>query len=294
MLPARLREAFAAQIRRMQFFSYPDVSFHSEGYHNAVFRVRSRGKDYAVRFSKSPALKKTVFVQYDYEKKVWGRVAALKISPRVFKAGRVSIAGKVFPYSVQEFVAGRPLDQSRDLRLLAGSLRRLHEGTAGTGRGLHSTGDALDWIARQLDYYGERQYSKVPAAARKILRKAANSAYGPLVGRQSCRPCLVHNDLVAGNVVIAARRAAFVDWGWAMHSSPAIDLCCALSPFVTSWKKPFFVPDPAATGFIKVYSSGMSSGEKYALASDVLRLWDSYSAMVACWILCDYAPHARS
>ncbi|MFH1107110.1 MAG: hypothetical protein V1787_04405, partial [Candidatus Micrarchaeota archaeon] len=47
-------------------------------------------------------------------------------------------------------------------------------------------------------------------------------------------------------------------------------------------------------GFIKVYSSGMSSGEKYALASDVLRLWDSYSAMVACWILCDYAPHARS
>ncbi len=294
MLPAKLQAAFSAEIRKMPFFSFPDVAFHSDGYSNAVFKVRSQGKDYAVRFSKSPALKKSVFLQYGYEKAVWGQVASLNVSPRIFQSGKVKIAGKTFPYSIQDFAAGRPLDQSRDMALLAAALRRLHGGTRNAGKGLLDAGDAVKWMRKQLEYYCAKPFSQVPAQVSALVRANIFKAEKSLVGSQSCMNCIAHNDLVGDNVIVSGGRVVFIDWGWAMFSSPAVDVCCALSPFVTSWKKPLFVTGASAKEFVHTYARGLSAKQKHALNSDLLRLWGAYNAMTAAWVLCDYAPHARS
>ncbi len=294
MISEKLQEAFAAHIRRMPFFSFPDIAFHESGYSNLVFRVRSKGKTYAVRFSKAPALKPSVFVQYDYEKKVWKRVASLHLSPRVFESGVVVVAGRKFPYSIQEFVAGRPLNHAKDVSLLVNALYALHHHTRKSGEGLHQTGDVLNWAKKQLDAYEDKPYSKISVSVRGILAQASEHARASLVGVQTFPSCLVHNDLVSDNVLVQGKRVFFIDWGWAMHSSPAVDICGALSPFVTSWKKPLFLTPKHANTFLATYAKPLSREEKRALHDDVVRLWGAYNSMVISWILCDYAPNARS
>ncbi len=294
MVAKRLQEAFAAHIRQMPFFSFPDVSYHASGYSNLVFKAVSDDVPYAVRFSKGAALKPSVFVQYDYERTVWKKIARLDLSPKIFSSGIVSIAGKKFPYSIQQFLGGRPLEVSRDLPALARSLARLHAGTTASAAGLHRTGDVMKWAGRQLDFYSKKSYSQVSPDNRRLLLAAAGNSRRLLAPTQSCAPVLVHNDLVADNVIVEQGKVAFIDWGWAMHSSPAIDLACAVSPWVTSWKKPYFVSAQKARTFASTYAASLSPKSRKALADDVSGLWDAYNVMVAQWIVCDYAPQARS
>ena len=103
--------------------------------------------------------------------------------------------------------------------------------------------------------------------------------------------CLVHNDLVRGNIVVASDRAMLIDWDWAMNASPVVDLCGFLSPFVTSWDREMMLGEQAIATFLRAYFKGHDRadvGEIYRSLSDC---WALCGAVVANW---DYLNSSKS
>ena len=103
--------------------------------------------------------------------------------------------------------------------------------------------------------------------------------------KSKMRSCLVHNDLVDGNVLCAKGRIWLIDWDWALLSAPCIDLYCFLSPFVRSWGlKPRFLAPRTVAEFLRAYFAESGGGGRKRMLGAQTALWHPHNALLANWL----------
>lgn len=222
------------------------------------------------------------------------RVRALRLAPRLVREGAVAAGQHVYHYSVAEWLKGRRLDYRRDLQRFAGALARLHQRTRGWQIAGLKTRNLFGFLGEQLARHSADTTTRDEIAGR--LRRATDvalSSLGRTREQTSGLRCLVHNDLVRENIIIASGQVRLVDWEWAMYASPVLDLCGFLSPVVTSWDGEFALSDHAIATFLNTYLGTFSRNDARALARDLRSAWDPYNAMVAYWVRLN-APDERS
>ncbi len=279
----RLPLLLAAQAGRLPFFGGDGRALpFRQGLSNIAIKVNSQKKDYLVKFAVAPASKPSVFIQADYEKKTSGKISSLGISPRFLSFGNVVVGGRRFPYSIQEFVRGREIDYSHDLPALARTLHTLHSGSHGK-RGIcdYRAEDPAGYLIKNAKKTGRRE-SEATNLLEVCTQKAVESLSANRPGKDYLS--LIHNDLTPENIIVANGRALLIDWGWAMYSSAAFDLCNALSPFTTSWTKPTFLSDGQILGFLDAYFKYHGIPDSRIIWKALASYWLTYNALLGNWI----------
>ncbi|MEW5701108.1 MAG: phosphotransferase [Candidatus Zixiibacteriota bacterium] len=95
--------------------------------------------------------------------------------------------------------------------------------------------------------------------------------------------CLVHNDLVPGNIIVTSEGARLIDWDWAICSHPALDLCGVMSPFVTSWEGELALQHEQVAAFLERYLQPFSRAESRIIMRGLLDAWQAFNTIVANW-----------
>ncbi|MEK6954241.1 MAG: phosphotransferase [Candidatus Micrarchaeota archaeon] len=270
------------------FGASASASFLRAGIANIAFRVESSAKSLLVKFAVAPASKPTVFIQAGYEKKLAEKISSLDISPRFLSFGSITISGRKFPYSVQEFVDGSDLDYSKDLPSVARLLHRLHHKTRGKKSICqYRVEDVETYLEKKAQIDAVRSPQNSPINKLAKLAKARLEKSEPSTGNYQC---LIHNDLTSENILISKNRPYLIDWGWAMYSCAALDVCNILSPFNSSWARPYFINKPQAIAFLNSYFKGFDEGDRENISSSIKEFWIPYNSLIANWIANDFLP----
>lgn len=263
------------------------------GLSNIAILVRDADEKYLVKFAVAPASKPSVFIQANYEKKIAGRLKRLEITPDFLSSGKVKVAGKAFPYSIQQYLPGcEPAYSGGELRAIGKTLRKLHKATEGNKRICdYRVLLPAKYLQKQSEKYFP-EYDAHPGEKTEILRKmneAGAAALGDIAPPGEFFS-LIHNDLTPENILISGSRAYLIDWGWAMYSSSAFDICNFLSPFTTSWSGPKFLSEKDARVFLDSYFSNLPVRKKSILLGSVRNYWLAYNSLLANWIYFDFLP----
>ncbi|MFH1750385.1 MAG: aminoglycoside phosphotransferase family protein [Candidatus Micrarchaeota archaeon] len=276
-------------LEKAKFLPYFAGGAHAEilrpGLANLAIKANWRGRDFLVKFAVAPASKPTVLIQANYEKNITRKISRLGISPAIYSFGSVAIGGRKIPYNIQEFIGGRELDYSRDLPAVARLLSKLHIATAGKRR-------ICDYrVENCRSYLVKRARADQHFAENPVLRGLASDAGKWLAGRPPAKSflCLIHNDLTSENVLVA-KKAHLIDWGWAMYSGAAFDLCNILSPFTTSWGSPCFLKIREMRKFLREYLSRHREADGGAILEDFWSFWPAYNSLLANWIYSEFLP----
>ncbi|HLC47799.1 MAG TPA: phosphotransferase [Candidatus Norongarragalinales archaeon] len=284
----KLPNLLASAACKLPFFKgSADAHPFRRGIANLAVKATRQGKAYLVKFAVAPASKPSVFIQANYEKRIAGRISRLGISPEFLAFGSVTISGRRFPYSIQEFVPGRELDYSKDIGSLSRLLHKLHASTNGkesicSYRILHPGAYLLK--RAELDLARRNGNSLIACFTRRAFDHLE------IEPNPDDFLSLIHNDLTAENILVTRDRPYLIDWGWAMYSSAAFDLCNFISPFTTSWESPKFLTNAQITKFLKSYFRGFSHQTKKRIFAAFTRYWLPYNSLLANWIYYDFLP----
>ncbi|MFH0972289.1 MAG: phosphotransferase [Candidatus Micrarchaeota archaeon] len=290
----RLPTLLSQNAERLPFFKgSASAELLRTGISNVAVKVASQNKPYIVKFAIAPASRQTVFIQANYEKRLESRIKKLKITPEVYSFGIVTIAGQKFPYSIQQFLEGRELDYGKDLGLLAASMHILHSKT-------HGKSNICDYkVLRPAEYLLRHSREDSCNVKLEALAKFTSYASGRLIENKPEKDylCLIHNDLTPENVLISNGRAMPIDWGWAMYSSAAFDLCNAISPFTTSWEKKYFLSGRQIEKFLGAYFKKYPNPDRKVILDSLAAYWPAYNSLIGNWIynefLGEHAPKHR-
>jgi thiamine kinase-like enzyme len=247
------------------------------GSSHAVWRVRTSRGLFAVRVGSGDG------ASQDWQKNKC--FAHLRIATGYLNEGLLSLGKRTYRYSVSEWLDGRPFDYRRDLRRLAASLATLHRQTRGQRLAPTDAADIATYLGTRLPRYQRRGASK--GAIEEQLRRAAVAALASLdTDHEEDRDlsCLVHNDLVARNILIVSDRARLIDWDWALNAHPALDLCGFLSPFVTSWDKERALSVRVTAIFLNAYLAHFNRADARAIRLSLGYAWSAYNVMAANWL----------
>ncbi|MFH1257343.1 MAG: aminoglycoside phosphotransferase family protein [Candidatus Micrarchaeota archaeon] len=287
----KLPRLLIEQTAKLPFFrGEAQAEFFRKGLANIAIRAQHGGKVYLVKYAVAPASKPSVFIQADYEKRIYERVRSLGISPRIFAFGRIKISGRIFPYTIQELIDGKMPDYRRDLKKIASTLAFLHSHTRGKA-------SITDYRMIHTHAYLENKASskkgeKADKAVEPLLAELREEGLAYLRKHPIRKDylCLVHNDLTQENLLISRKKCYLIDWGWAMYSSAAIDICNVLSPFTTSWTSRMILKPEDAEVFLKAYLRHFPKYEADLLLRAADAYWLSYNSMLLDWIHDDFLP----
>ncbi|MBI5224465.1 aminoglycoside phosphotransferase family protein [Candidatus Micrarchaeota archaeon] len=293
----KLIRLLEAESEKLPFFDgHANAEFLRKGLANVAYKVNFENKDYLVKFAVGPASKPTVYIQASYEKALAEKILKLGVSPKFFSFGAVHMRGRKFPYNIQEYISGKDLDYSKDLRKLAKVLSRLHLQTLNSPKVCdYRVLDPSNYLKKKASDYLNGKLSKDTGGIGKRLQKTTKKALEKLSrgAIDSKILCLIHNDLTPENILVSKNRAYLIDWGWAMYSTPAFDLCNALSPFTTSWNSKIIATDRQVEGFLEAYFSNWKRPDGEKIMLDVEKYWLAYNSMLANWIHIDFLPNYK-
>lgn len=292
-LRARLTPHIGAACRSLSLGGPVGIRPVEYGTHHLVWRVTTRSGVYAFRAAAATS-RQTAAVRRRREA-LWRHVAQGGIGPGFH--GSLRIKDPHFDGWLEAFgwLPGRHLNPSRDTVAVAECLARLHALPLPTKPIAAPRVDLPELLRQRLDYYSLHTASGRLSA---VLRQAADTARARLheAGPLRARPALVHNDLVAANVLVGPQRAWLIDWDWALISQPTVDLFCFLSPFVRSWgDRPRFLSPRSVRAFLTAYAAGRGEDRVRQLINEGLAYWVPYNVVIALWLAVDAPsrPHTR-
>ncbi len=290
LIRSKLPRRLLAEINKIDYFGREaNAQLIREGLANIAYKVEVRNKFYLLKFAIAPASKPTVFIQANYENRLAEKIEGLDISPKFHSYGKVKISGRKFPYSIQEFVDGGDVDYEKDLRIVANLLANLHKRTRGKKA-------ICSYRVLDVPSYLERNAlitmkSTGDKPLEKALKKFTQAAIEELENTESPKEgyySLIHNDLTQENILISKRRGYLIDWGWAMYSSPALDLCNFLSPFTTSWVSPIFLKRAQVREFLNSYCKHFPKRDAEFINSSLRDYWLAYNSLLINWIYYEF------
>lgn len=219
---------------------------------------------------------------------LWKTVGKWQVAPKYF--GSVPLRSRSFRGQIEvfEWIPGRVLSPARDAVAVAATLARLHSRPVSAVSQCLPPTPAVPFVRAEL-----RRYSRLNRAGgsiEEILAREITQALRTLSKLRSlkARSCLVHNDLVDGNVLSSQGRIWLIDWDWALISAPCIDLFCFLSPFVRSWgSKPLCLSSRTASNFLSAYLSGTRGSVRVRSLGAQADLWHPYNVLLANWLYHD-------
>ncbi len=133
-----------------------------------------------------------------------------------------------------------------------------------------------------------------------VPRDAADFAMAAIANSKPALPaaasgassgCLVHNDLVARNVIVDnSGQPHLIDWTWALHSDAVLDLLSYTCPIITSWDYEHFISGGQEKAFLLAYcaSRNLDGAEKKALLLILSSLAKPYFAATLGWALSEF------
>ncbi|MBI3872891.1 MAG: aminoglycoside phosphotransferase family protein [candidate division Zixibacteria bacterium] len=250
-----------------------------------VVGVRTKSGAYVMRLARASRRPDgTLIGSYSRWARLLRQIERLEIAPICLSNGTVGLQTARWAYLACSWIPGKSFEHDRDLAPLTTTLSTLHLGTIGAQLPLTHATDLKRFIGRQLRRDLLHIRKKSPTAnLLRVRSQIALAALRSIPPRAGGPVCLVHNDLVGRNIVTGGRRVWFIDWEWAMISRPAIDLCCFLSPFVTSWEHEQFLSCQQVRRFLSRYLSTWSRGEARRIVSGMSRIWQPYNALLANW-----------
>lgn len=253
------------------------------GTHHLVWRVVTDRGSYALRPStmRSPITRQSS----SSRDRLWKAVGKWQVAPEY--VGSVTIVTRSFSGRVEvfEWIEGRTLQASRDARAVAATLARLHSHPLSAVTNYLPVTPTVPFIQSELRRYS--RMNRTGGSIEKILAAQTTRALHALANMRDLkmRSCLVHNDLVDGNVLYATGRIWLIDWDWALISAPCVDLYGFLSPFVRSWgSKPGFLGTRAAAGFLRAYFAEAGKGGRTRMLGAQSGLWHPYNTLLANWL----------
>lgn len=212
------------------------------------------------------------------------RMGALDLAPRLIYDSTVQFQRRRYRCAIWEWLAGRHLDYRRDLRRMADALAALHRRTRGSKAAPVSVPNLMRYLRQRISAsLASPSSGEVCGPVRQAV-DAARSRSGQSDTWPVSFPCLVHNDLVRSNILVVSGSIRLIDWDWALNSSPALDLCGFLSPFVTSWDVELTLSERAVAIFLHRYLRSFDRADARAVMGELARTWDTYNAMVAFWV----------
>lgn len=219
---------------------------------------------------------------------LWKAVGRWDVAPKYI--GSVPLKSGSFLGRIEVFVwiDGRSLRAAHDAKAVAERLARLHSHPASAVTKYMPATSIVPFIRSELRRYS--RMNRTGGSIENILDAQTTEALHVLASLRDLkiRSCLVHNDLVDGNVLCAKGRIWLIDWDWALVSAPCIDLYCFLSPFVRSWgSKPRSLSSRTVSEFLRAYFSvSRRCGMKRTLGAQS-KLWQPYNALLANWLYHD-------
>lgn len=227
--------------------------------------------------------------------RLWRAVGKWQVAPEY--VGSVPLETRSFSGRIEvfEWIEGRSLRASSDAKAVAATLARLHWHPFSAMTSCLPATPAVAFIQAKLRRYS--RLNRVDGPIEKILGAQTATALRDLQDLQDTkiRSCLLHNDLVDGNVLCAKGRIWLIDWDWALISAPCIDLFCFLSPFVRSWgPEPQYVGSRAAAEFLTSYFAVLGGCGRRRMLGAQTKLWQPHNALLANWLYHDAErlPHS--
>ncbi|MBI5868245.1 MAG: phosphotransferase [candidate division Zixibacteria bacterium] len=263
---------------------------YKSGPSHSVYRVLTPSGTVAVRVGRGNS------VESAWQQN--SQLVSLCLAPRLLHDRATEFGRRKLRCTIWEWRRGRPLDPRRDVRRMADALGRLHRRTRGSRIAPVTEPDLRKFLRgsifqslRRADFRGATG-GRLQRVAENVLGDRNQHGDWP-----ASFQCLVHNDLVVGNILVESGRVWLIDWDWAMNASPALDLCGFLSPFVRSWDEELYLSRRGAAIFVRRYLSLFGRADARAILGELVRAWDTYNAAVALWVY-QFAgreqPHLRS
>ncbi len=183
----------------------------SGGITNRNYRVDAAGRSYVLRLGGKHAAELGIDRRRE--------AACARIAARLGLGAEIVAFLPSQGALLSRYLPGRPLSRAearrpRTLLQVARALRRLHAGPAFPGRFCaFATVERYTELARRRGLFLPLGLDE----ARRRLARIKEAA-----GQRPARPC--HNDLLAGNLILAGPRLSLIDWEYAGMGDPFFDL----------------------------------------------------------------------
>ena len=275
----------------LELGSIAQVKKIETGSHHLVWKATTTRGTFALRASA-----KIAGGGRSQRERLWETVGKWAVAPAYRDCYRVRLDRFDGWIEAFDWIEGRRLRPSADHIDLAQTLARLHLHPISSRFALVPRVDIVSFLKKRLA--NDLRAISGRSQIEKLLQNRTLQSLSLLRTRSPShsKPCLIHNDLVDGNVIHSTERLALIDWDWAMITQPEVDLFCFLSPFVRSWRStPRYVRPQTAVEFLDEYIRRVrrGKGQKPRIESE---LWKPYNTLLANWLRQAplAPPHANS
>jgi aminoglycoside phosphotransferase (APT) family kinase protein len=186
---------------------------------------------------------------------------------------------------IMDYLAGEPLDYTRDLEAAARLFARLHQTPVPASenhliREERPLSLIFDECARLLQRYFESPLAdpEIGGYLEKLKSWADEARASESYFQSDPWPCVINTEVNSGNFIVNRGEGGIhlVDWEMPRWGDPSQDLCHFCSPLTTLWKSEYRMSAADKRRFLKSYTGGIRDRHLRRTLTERLRLRDPF------------------
>lgn len=190
--------------------------------------------------------------QIEYEYKALKELEETEVVPKVYK---YETKGKYIPYGylIMDYLEGRPLNYSKDLKIAAKLLSKIHNKkviSTDIIKAEYPFKSMYEECKAMFSYY--KNWSKKEERVESLIQKMLSIAYQLDLNRKIDNPCIINTELNSGNFIIG-EKSFVIDWEKPILGECEQDIAHFLVPTTTNWKTDTILTEEEIEEFLNEY-----------------------------------------